>query len=220
MPKFTPRRFLDRLLMRQPDVGERAFRALGIQGDLPEYLKDGYDLSVTAEDLTLPEFWYARRGAWFDGSKAPGPVAGQYSFVSLGHPQLAPVLAVVLECWIWNPDVAARNFVVGLAYDRGNTADANQAPRDARDNFRRSAFSVNASNNAVLQLTGEGSRLVTVPAQAMVSIPGPWILSAAKPSPTGVAGQRTQLVVQSQILNTTFQAGFTWRERAMLESEF
>jgi hypothetical protein len=217
--KHLMRNFGDRLVSKQAEIAERLMRALNIKGDLPDKLEPIFSLDVTTEDLTLPEFWYLRRGAYFDGGASPVATAAQYSFVSLGAPQLSPVLAVVEKVTIYNPDVVARTFNVGTTYTVTNPANAEQLPRESRDGFRRSAFCVAARTSATAQLTGNASYLAVVPAGGQVVVDGPWMLSAAKLSPAGPPGQLPQVTVQSENFNIAMRAHFVWRERFQQESE-
>jgi hypothetical protein len=93
-----------------PDFGQMVQRGLRIKGLVPDTTDPRYNLGITVEDFTRPEFWWLRRGIWGAAGGNQGAVAGQQSFITLALPQRK--LVVIEQIQI--STVIDTGFVVGF----------------------------------------------------------------------------------------------------------
>ena len=198
------------MLVGQPELSEQTMRALELKADLPQYVEAKYQLGVTVQDWTLPEYWWLRRGRTYRSGGVTGPVAAQLSYQTLNlvsGPLPGTQMAIVDSVLISNTTAAAGQYQAYLATPAvlGGLINAQQA--DDRQ-VGPPAFEVRG-NSAVAAPVSLASQVnVFIPAGSTFKLDGPWIL-------TGNA----MLVVLCLTVNTSVAVTIQWKERAMLTSE-
>lgn len=196
-------------LVNQPDIPQRMFRALDLQGSLPHELEPRYRGVIVAEDLTLPEFWYSRRGRRFQGGSAIGAVVGQQCFsqlIPLGLTTTARLIAIVDSVFVSSPAGGATAFSIGLGGPPAASTARASLQADDRHNAS-SACSIQDGTSAA-PVTPGGALVVDIAGSQTLEIRGPWIL-------TGISN----LVVVSTTVNVGVRIGYRWRERLAAEGE-
>lgn len=213
---------LGHLLVGQPDIAGRLSRALALKGELPQFTEQDYNLGITVEDLTRPEFNWLRREARYFGGTQVGAVAAQFSQITFstlvaGTRGLAVVEKIVLS----NITGAANGFIVGMSLTGGSVIapTLNAAPGDDRvgiapGGFGPGMFGVGFGTSAGTPIAAPTFTTIQLPANESFVLEGPWVLTGA---PIGIA--RSILVVTSTQVNVAIAASFYWRERSLLATE-
>lgn len=200
----------------QPELSEQALRALGLKGDLPLRLLDPrLSLGIQADDWTKPEYAWARRMRLFHWGSSQAAVAAQYSRIGIGIVVTAQVLAVVQSIHIYNFNPTPQNYRVGLQSASFVTGSLG-APRDSRYATQAAAMLTAASAGATQFFATNPFTLVALNANSGVDLPMEFVLTNRQDPATG---QSWQLVVETDQLNVGVAARFSWRERALLDSE-
>jgi hypothetical protein len=219
---------LAHLLVGQPDIAERMMRALALKGTLPQYIDGDYDPVAIVEDLTAREFDYLRR--YIPWSAAFGQAAGGagvWSLVGIGpkSTQGRTAIASVDRIIFTNLNGAAVTYRFGLFPTSGVgslLAVTGVAPIDDRvlNNVpagQNGLFAGGGGTIATDPVLGiPGSTLtITLPANTSQALDGPWFLTGA----VNTAGSQHYLAVTTVAANQQVNAGFYWRERALLTTE-
>lgn len=204
-------------LLGQPEVAERARRALSIKGEMPERLEEQLSGSVTMEDLTQPEYWWLRRTmSYWRGVTVAAGGAGNFNVFSLAQSPSASVLAIVDQIVIYNSTAAIQLYRFGLSTNNavGTSTSIDGGPLDARQQgdplIVTGAFQIFHGVNltAFFPLTNDGVVDVQVAANSQLFIPGAWLLTSAM-----------NLFVSGGNANVAGGVSFRWRERSKLASE-
>jgi len=213
------------MLLGQSEIAEQAMRGLELKGDLPQRIYSRMDLSITAEDMTQPEFYYLRRMSSWSKRVSIGAVAAQFPKASIAAPNVAgdirSTLAIVDRIIIRNAGAAVDAYQIGIVMTGPSGTAGVAAPTTARDDrfqivgaSATCACSLAAGNAAASSFVNEGNMLVSVGIGATLVVEGPWILS-------GVANVSfaSRLMVEGVTVNAGLDVSFIWRERALLTSE-
>jgi len=187
-------------------------RSLGIAWDFEGRVDQSVRLEILAEDLTLPEYWYARRGQLFvmGGSVAAGG-AGVFSGFQIRPQPGVAGLAVIEEVTFCNTTAGALTYKAGLGLA---AAGAALVPSKADDRqlspFTPGGVSIFATETvqaAVLPNSGNAAFL-RLAADANGTIKGPWILTTNE-----------TFTAMCLTANTPCVATVRWRERAAFQDE-
>lgn len=212
------------LLNAQPEIAERAIRALDLKGDVPNMIDSTEQLSITVEDLTAPEYEWLRRGYRQCVAGAPAAAAGNFSGVVLGTltPQNS-VLAVIRRFRLYNFAAAAQNFrwavIQSTAWAGFTLVNSFPAVCDSRSliaaaGIPSSQFKVFTGNLAVNPVAS--GCLVGLPAGGVADIKVPIILSDTTEFGTA-ASPAFMLFVDAA--NVSFHLEIEYSERLMMQSE-
>lgn len=197
------------LQSNQPELADLVFRSLDLKGRLPLELDREYQLGMTVEDLTRPEFYRARRRAYWGASHSMAALAANLNFFQLIEPT-GEVLTVVERVIISSQSADSYGIAIVPALA------ALARPVRSLDNRNGvgplSGSSTFQADQAAVGPVGTGSLVVRVAAGTTLVVEGPWILA-----PT--AAGTSCLAVQNQGVNIASQVGFVWTERHATQSE-
>lgn len=191
----------------QPDVSEVTFRALQLKGALPAHLDRQIQLGIQADDFTLPEFWWLRRGLLGTMMLSSAALAANVSWVAVRAP--VGTLAVVDSVFILNNNAVASTVILGMRDipPGAGTFGAAVSSRDARAGAGRCSVEGVATQSAGIA-TPFPSILVTLAPSEGREFRIPFVLANG-----------WVLSVCQQAVNQSVVACFQWRERTMLSSE-
>lgn len=209
------------LHISQPQLAEALMRALDIKGDLPQTVAGVLDASVQVDDLTRPQYQYARRtfiGSAFGGAAA---VAGQLSGVALGYatPVDPGVLLEVNGVIIQNVNAGTAAFLVGIVSSSlAGYASSVPAPMDSRwmNPTFQSAPGCTIRTGSAATTRAAQSMAVTLAANSTIYLPIEAVVSSRV---ARIAGEGGHIIVEGTALNSAVQASFFYRERAAVSSE-
>jgi hypothetical protein len=218
---FNPFQREGLMLLGQSEYSERLMRALGLKGDLPQYLDPRYGLAFTADDFSLPEWSWPRRTARWSVGGTGVAGAGVFSIFAFAgqNVQGRSTLAIMDSILVSNPSAAtiSATFNVsasgfgGVAFTRfGQLLD------DRQFGASQSAYAAGTGQNAASPAAAQAF-LFSVPAGGSLLLPvTPIILTNA---PNAAATQNLGWVIVPTAVNTGMQVGCTWRERQLSDSE-
>lgn len=197
----------------QPELADLIFRALGLKGQLPESIEREYYLNLTAEDLTQPEFYRARRKNYVNiGVPQTAAAALRNLWQLLPPPGNSGTLTVVERVII--AATTADQWRIGLVPPSATaTTQGNSKTMDGRNppgggvGASASLFQIEQTAATV---AGAGTMVVRVPAGTTFEVRGPWILGP---------GTSPALVVQQATVNLDGAVSFVWTERHATDSE-
>jgi hypothetical protein len=181
------------LLLNQPTVSEGVMRAFGMKGDLPQWIRSVYDMSIQADDLTRAPYCFLRRQTLsqyrMSGAGAVGfPSVAQFTVKaspSIAAANTGRFLIHVLGLWVSNPSGAAQTLLVGLTpnLSAGITFTTGALQRDDRLRWDN-AFALNGAgivgfNNAAAAPSygGAGPLVVTLATADSQFVPVDYVLT-------------------------------------------
>lgn len=197
------------LKSNQPELADLVFRSLDLKGQLPLELEREYGLQLAVEDFTRPEFYRARRRAWWAASDAlAAGGAGTYATLQL----LAPSgnMLTVVERVIIAPS-ATDYFRIAISTPAAGLLPVVVRSLDSRNGVGglSGASTLQSGNPAVLPL-GSGSLLVRGISSTTLVVEGPWILGPDSGS---------ALIVANGTANVASTLGMVWSERHATDAE-
>jgi hypothetical protein len=202
-------------LVGQPEVGERAQRALNVKGEMPSRLEPELSSSVTVEDFSAFEYWWLRRGLLFQrGVTQAAGGAGQFGFISLAIINQAQVLAICDQIILHNPNGTALEYKVGLNPASGGAANelefANADDRQAATQFIPGAARIfnGVSLTAGFPLNGGDYLRLFCPATGSLIVPVQYVIKGTM-----------NLYISALASNVAMGGMFRWRERTRLNTE-
>ena len=223
MPPRTPNPFLKDglMLLSQSEYSERLMRVLGLKGDLPQYLDPRYGLAFTADDYSLPEWsWPRRMSRWSVGGTGVAG-AGVFSIFAFAGQNVAGrnTMGIVDSILVSNPSAATISLTIGLTMSgSGGVALTRfgQILDDRQYGNTQSAYAAGTGQNAASPAPAQGF-LFSVPAGGSVLVPVTPVVMTNAPNIGGIF--TSGIVIVPTAVNTGFQAGITWRERQLSDSE-
>lgn len=202
-----------RLFIAQPDIGQRVYGGLAVAQTWEGELENKARLSVLAEDLTQPEFWFLRGGRSLAVGAPITAVAAQFSTLQLVPDATTQSLIIVDSVIITNTQAAVSAYAFGfgiptaglpviqpVAMDDGNPAVIFPGSISAAE--------VRAGTAAVAPSVGN-CPIVHLPANSgLIQFNGPWIIR-----------RHTAFIVRSVAANILCTIALKWRERVLLDTE-
>lgn len=195
--------------IRQPEIGERLYKALDVLPNWRGTIDPKVALTVPLEDLMAPEFWYLRGGRSFVYSRGVGALAGNVSGL-----QLLPspgTLAIIDKVIVSNISGLTLGFAAGLGISAAGTND-NPTTRDDRQPSTLVPGAIAACQAQLFQVAlspniGNAASVV-LPADAVYTIEGPWVMAGSQ-----------AFVVKTDNVNRAMAAAIFWRERRLMPVE-
>jgi hypothetical protein len=209
-------------LLGYAEYAEVILRALGLKGDLPARIAHRYGLGFQVNDLSDPEFQYLRRAVLWESGGTCSAVAAEFGIFALGGRAGAvtrQVMAVIEEVTISNIAAAVNTFSIGV--DWYNTATfaggftRTSYPRDDRAALISTSAFATATDTDPATPMGSSHYTVTLAAGAVITLPGPWIIT----NKVNAAGLPSTFSVGGGVVNQAFRAGVKWRERELHDTE-
>lgn len=199
--------------VNQAEYATQLTRALGLQNRVPGHLEPDIGLSVTLDDYTKPEFWWARQGSRWQNRRSVGIVAAQYGFVQV----IAPVgtLCVLERVLITNQGAGVLSFDYGFATADAAVGGGGVGPLDDRGAYLNQAQSVSIVWGNAAAPAAPPNGYVQIPGNTTHELRLDQILTGAA-TPAGVIGC-WKLVCGT--LATAFEVVTVHRERYLLPSE-
>lgn len=198
------------LALGQPDLPEVVFRALGLKGSLPLELDRQFQLGITVEELTKPEFaWLKREQLGTGGGTVAAGGAGQFGFGSLRGSN--DRLVVNDRIIIANSTAATVLYALGMQTTFPSGAGSIPGvPRDGRSGVGSTTLggAVRMGTDPAPVAPGLVT-YVSVPAGGSFCWDVPFIL----------AGSGHFFSVICQTANVRVDVAFYWRERVQQSSE-
>lgn len=199
------------LKSNQPELADLVFRSLDLKGQLPLELIREYQLQLQVEDFTRPEFYRARRRAWWGAGLNLTASVGNFNVWQLLAPTSSEVLGVVERVLI--SPTATETFYVGIAAPTGTGTIRTVRSLDSRNGVGAlTATCTFQSDQVAAAPLGAGAMVVRVGANDTLEIAGPWILG---PAAAGTAA----LIVSGASPNTHSACSFIWSERHATQAE-
>jgi hypothetical protein len=190
----------------QQDYATQTAKALGLQSKIPGHLDPRFQLGITVDDWTKPEFQFLRRRQLWQGRGQRAPTAANFNYVCL--PGVAGMLVTVTKIIIVNQNAAINASLIGLAVANAVMTLGTAAPRDGRL-VGQTASSIPYTGTAVGPITPAGKAIQTLAGQTTV-LEVEYVLAVN-------AG--TVLTVVDGVANQIIDVSFEWSERAILPSE-
>ena len=208
-------------LLGYAEYAEAVMRSFGLKGDLPREVQTSFGLGVQLLDLEGPEFQYLKRSVLWESGGTQNAVAAEFGVLALGGRAGATTretLCIVETCTITNLGAAAA-FSIGVDWAATTTfaAGLNRTsyPRDDRAALVATSAFATGTDSDVAQLAGSSHYVVTLAANQVYELSGPWVLSN-KPN---AAGLPSLFLIQCGLVNNAFRAGVMWRERQLHDTE-
>lgn len=207
-------------LLGYAEYAESLMRTLGLKGDLPADIQRSFGVGFQVNDLSDPEFQYLRRAVLWESGGTQNAVAAEFGIMVLAGRAGATTrtaLAIIDKCIITNLGAAAA-FSVGVDWGSLATiASINRTsyPRDDRAALVATSAFATGTDSDPAQLLGSSHYVVTLAANQVIEIAGPWVISN-KPN---AAGNPSFFGVQCGLVNNAFRAGVMWRERELHDTE-
>lgn len=202
----------DRLVIAQPEIGQRLYGALAVPQVWEGGLEERARIGIVGEDLTLPEFWFLRGGRSLSLGAAIAAAAGQISSMQLVPDATTQSLFIVDEVWLQNTTSTIQAFAIGFGVPTGipiiqpvATDDGNPAvvfPGSI------SAAECRAGSGAVAPSVGNAMQLSLPANSGFQQIKGPWIMR-----------RNTAFIVRSVLTQVSCTLSIRWRERTLLDTE-
>lgn len=173
------------LFVRAAGFCERLYRALEVLPFLEGELEQKTRLTVLGEDLTLPEFEYARRGGLFEyGAVIAAGGAGVYTGVGIegmnGYPN-AGTLGIIERFILSNPNATTQVWAWGFGII--GIAVTPVTPNKRDDRMLSSAvpgsvpaLRIGTYSNVASPNSGNGGFVRLLPDETVI-VEGPWIYS-------------------------------------------
>lgn len=216
---------LDLLTVQQPNLSDRVIRALDIKGDVPGLLQPRYDLSIQADDFTLPEYKYLSRTMMMAATAAQAAGAALFSYVGLTFLAASSASSDLRICRVkrvtfTNPNAGAI-FVSGALSTGDLTVFATGStptPLDSR--WLKNGVQARGSMRTVV-----ANIATPPPVQVLFGVAAggnvTYELDAVLSNfPTGFTGQTGGvLLFAPSAVNQSLQVTFEWEEREAMSSE-
>lgn len=195
------------LNVNQPDYASQVAKANGLQGSIPGHIDPTYNVGITLDDYTAPEYFWLRRGLLGMWGGIQAAVAAQAGWVGI---QSAPnVLTVVDTLIVTNPTAAAQVVLYGLTTVTPSAGAYFPCPvRDVRGGTASQCATTGGVRASVANTAPGTPGRVVVPANSSLVVPVEFVLTGAN-----------FFSAQCQTLNADFSATIYFRERALLLSE-
>lgn len=192
--------------INQAEWGDAVIRAAMVTGRPFAVGGDQIDYSLQVDDLTLPEFWWLRRGGLYTFGGSLAASAGNNGAMEIRvTPGRSDAIGIIDHVMVGCSATSGFNLQVKAGV-LGPWFSG--SPADDRLSARPSMLEGSLVNTAVAFGFTTGAKTVFCPSGSTVFIPGPWVLSG-----------HLSLLVAANTSNIITTFACQWRERVKLATE-